>query len=563
MVVVSGVRAVRRCRLAGPRTWSGGGATALALLATAASAQVGAPPAGSLVVDPQQGATPRPLPTPAPATPPLPPSVLPAPSPAAPAVSPVVIPSAPAVTPLGVAPAGPAPAPASRPLWQAQQGGLPAPSGDPLRIDAARDPILAIAREATSAESFNRAVADAVARNPALGEITARADEADAVRREAKERALPSADLSLTSFQVISRAFSNDPRNILERSRPRERTDGLVRVQQPIVDFGASLNRIRASEARLEAARAEVEDTGTRVALTAVSAWYSVYGYRVLVRLADAFAQTQLELRRAVEDRVRQGAAAPADVAQVDSYIASADAQRADFRRLLVSAEAQYAAVIGAAPPADLARAPVPSLDGIVRGALPDTTEQLPAVRAARLAATAARRDASALKADRLPQLGASLDAGRYGVFETARDYDLRASLNLSLRLGGGAGPRVGQAEARVAQADARLTRTRVELQRDAEIALSDVVALEEAQDALEANYLASRRSRDVLAERLRVSRGTVFELLGAQSNYFGVAARYIQSMIELDSARYALLARTGRLLPTLGIDAAALEFTR
>jgi adhesin transport system outer membrane protein len=565
---MAGVGRHRRIGERHKRLIAEGVVTGLTLLVSAASAQASspqaaAPPAGSLVVDPQQGATPRPLPTPTPAVPSLPPQSLPAvpiPSPIGPIV---VVPTAPSVTQLHsslVVPSTPAP----EPFGLTQQGGLPGPSGDPLRIDPVDDPILAIARSAAPAVTFNHAIAEAVARNPALGEVEAQADEADAVRREARERALfPTADLSLTSFQIISRAFSNDPGNVLERSRPRARTDGLVRVQQPVIDFGASLNRIRASEARLEAARADIEDTSSQVALQAVSAWYSVYGYRVLVRLAGAYSTTQQELRRAVETRVHQGAAAPADVAQVDSYIASADAQRADFRRQLISAEAQYAAVIGAPPPADLARAPVPSLDGIVRAGLAAETDKLPAARSARLAVTAAQRDAKALRADRLPQLGVSVDAGRYGVIETRRDYDVRGSVNLTMRIGGGAGPRVSQAEARVARADARLSRTRIELQRDAEIALSDVAALEDSQKALELNYLASRRSRDALVERFRVARGTVFELLGAQSNYFGVAARYIQSLIELDSARYALLARTGRLLPTLGIDPAALETPR
>ena len=104
------------------------------------------------------------------------------------------------------------------------------------------------------------------------------------------------------------------------------------------------------------------------------------------------------------------------------------------------------------------------------------------------------------------------------------------------------------------------MRRTRLDSQRDAEIALADVAALQDAQTAIEANYLASRRARDVLAERFRVSRGTLFDLLASQSNYFGVAARYVQTVIELDTARYALLARTGRLLPALGIQPAALE---
>jgi adhesin transport system outer membrane protein len=437
---------------------------------------------------------------------------------------------------------------------------LPAPSEDPLKIDPTTDPILQLARARSPAGIFRQAISEAVSRNPSLDEAVAQAQEAKAVRAEARARVLPVADLSISTFQVIDRAFSNDPGNVLERSRPRNRTDGLIRVQQPIVDFGSSLSRIRASQARLEAARAGVEDVGTQVALRAVSAWYNVYGYRVLVRLSQAFTDSQRGLRDNIEDRIRQGAAAAGDIAQVDSYIASSDSQLADFRRQLANAEAQYAAVIGSPAPANLSRAPVPDLGGIGVETLAADTDKLPAVRAARLGVDAAQSDVRALKSDRLPQLAAGIDAGRYGIIETRRDYDIRGSLTLSMRLGGGASQRVDQAAARANGADARLRQTRIDAARDAEIALSDVKALGDAKAAIETNYIASRRSRDVLAERFRVSRGTLFDLLGAESNYFGVAARYIQTVIELDTARYALLARTGRLLPALDIQPAALE---
>ena len=523
-----------------------------------AAAQVPAPSPGSLIVNPQQGATPRPLP-------PSPP--LPGP-PAAPQVSepPIrpadaIVPSplvAPSVSPEMIPDPSRADATMSAPPRVA--GALPTPSGDPLRIDPADDPILQLARDEAPMPLFQQAVAAAVARNPALDEGIAQVDEAEAARQEAKARALPVADLSISTFQVIDRRFSNDPNNVLERSRPRGRTDGLLRVQQPLVDFGASVARIRAGQARLEAARAMVEDTGTRIALQAVAAWYNVFGYRVLLRLGETFNESQRALRSDIEQRIRQGAAAPADIAQVDGYIAASSAQVADFRRQVASAEAQYAAIVGAPPPPGLVRAPVPALPGSTPATLASDTEKLPVVRAAQLGATAARADARALKSDRLPQVSAGIDAGRYGFIENARDYDIRGNLTLSLRLGGGAAQRVDQAEARAVGADARLRRTRIEAQRDAEIALADVAALQEAQTAIEGNYLASRRSRDLLAERYRVARGTLFDLLAANSNYFGVATRFVQTMIELDIARYALLARTGRLLPTLGVPSATLE---
>ena len=533
-------------------------------VAPVAVAQVVTTPPDSLVIDPQQGATPRPLP----ASPMLPSPMLPASSVPAPTTPPQQSPLLPIPTtndPIANAPVrSPATQSASiQPLPVLRRtfdGGLPAPAPDPLRIDPATDPVLRLARSSIDPVPFRAAIAEAVRRNPALDESLALVEEADAVRDEAKARRLPTADVSVSSFQILSRAFSNDPGNVLERSRPRGRTDGLIRVQQPVVDWGSSLSRVRAGEARLEAARTAVEDTGTQVALRAVAAWYQVYGYRVLVRLADAFTASQRDLRMALEGRIMQGAAAPGDIAQVDGYIASADAQAVDFRRLLMSAEAQYAAAIGSSPPRDLGRAPVPALGAITHAGLPDDVDRLPTVRAAKLGVDAARLEARALRSDQLPQLSAGLDAGRYGIIETERDYDIRGSITLSMRLGGGAAERIRQAAARANGADARLRRTRIDAQRDAEIALSDITALEGARGAIETNYIASRRSRDVLAERFRVARGTLFELLNAENNYFGVAARYIQTVIELDSARYALLARTGRLLPALGIDPATLD---
>lgn len=514
---------------------------------------------GSLMADPQQGATPRPLPA-SPPVPPMPVPVAPVSGPTAPIATGPLLPLPAAEVPVG--PTG-VPSATARPLPFTRRqvdGGLPVPVADPMQIDPASDPVLRLARGSTDPMPFRAAVAAAVRRNPALDEATAQVDESEAARDEAQARALPTADLSLSSFQVLSRAFSNDPGNVLERSRPRNRTDGLLRVQQPVVDWGASLSRIRAGRARLEAARAGVEDTGTQIALQAVSAWYQVYGYRVLVRLAEVFTTGQRDLRTALQDRVAQGVAAPADIAQVDGYIATADTQTADFRRLLAGAEAQYAAVIGAPPPANLGRAPEPSLAGIAGTGLAGDIDRLPTVRIARLGADAAQLDARASRSDLLPQLGVGIDAGRYGVFETARDYDVRGNVTLSMRLGGGGAERARQAAARASGADARLRRARIDAQRDAQIALSDVAALQAARDAIEVNYLATRRSRDVLAERFRVARGTLFDLLGAENNYFGVAARYIQTVIELDSARYALLARTGRLLPALGIAPATLD---
>jgi outer membrane protein, adhesin transport system len=441
-----------------------------------------------------------------------------------------------------------------------REGMLPLPSGNPLAIDPKADPILKLAVATADPEQFHSAIRAVVRRNPSNAEAVARADEARASRNEARALQYPTIDVSMSYFRVLDRDFSNDPQNILERSRPRYRTDGLVRVQQPILDFGTSDNRIKAGNRRVEASIASVDDAASQIALRGIASWYQVFGYRALVQLSQSFVDNQSALRGAIQARVRQGYAAPADVAQVESYIAAAQTQLSSYRRQLASAEAQYTALTGSPAPEGFGRAPAFDTPRVTQARAQADAETIPAVRSAKLVAEASRYDARVAKSNALPGVTMGVDAGRYGVFENARDYDIRGSVTLSQRLGGGAVQRVSAAQARSRTAEATYQRILQDAVRDAGISWADVDALESSEEAIRDNYLATRQSRDVLAERFRVARGTLFDLLSSETNYFNVAARYVETVTELDIARYTLLARRGKLLDALGIAPARLD---
>jgi adhesin transport system outer membrane protein len=432
---------------------------------------------------------------------------------------------------------------------------LPAPSGRPMDIDFSGDPVLRMRHVETSFEPFRAAIASAVENHPGTLEAAASEDEAVGALEEARMGQLPTVDLNVTSYRVLSRDFSNDPFNIIERSRPVQRTDALLSVTQTIWDFGATQRRIRAAGARLRAAGADLEAQADRIALNAIAAWYDVFAYRAMVALTEAFAASRRELREAVQTRVRQGMSAESDLSQVESYIAQADTRLAQFRRQLAGAEARFTELTGNPVPAGLERAPVPG--GIVssRDQAVLAAANTAGVRSAEASATASNQDMRAARADRLPQITAGIDAGRYGVIENDRDYDIRGRVALRYRIFGAADARAEQYEARARGAEARANRIREEAERDAAIAWSDVRALEAQLDALETSYIASRRARDVIAERFRVARGTLFDVVEAENNYFESATAFIQSLSELDAARYVLLSRMGRLLDILEVD--------
>jgi outer membrane protein, adhesin transport system len=429
---------------------------------------------------------------------------------------------------------------------------LPRPSGDPMAIDLDTDPIIAVERETAAVETFQSLMTAALERHPAISEAKAGADEADAALDLARAAQLPSGDVSFSSARTLARDFSSDPNNIIERSRRKQRTDAIASIQQPLFDFGASALRTSAAKARINAAAARVDANVDEIGLRAVASWYDVFAFRALAELGDSFAADQEKLGQSVEARITQGLSPRSDRARVTSFMASADSQRARISRSLASAEARFAELFGVVPPADLRRAPYPNLPTLSRDAAELRAASAAVVRAADADATAGQREAKAARADILPTVTAGIDAGRYGVFETDNDYDIRARLTLRYRLFGGGDARAEQFSARARSDRARADRVREEARRDAAIAWADVKALTDQLGALRSSYVASRQSRDTIAERFRVARGSLFDLLAAEQSYFETAASYLQAITDLDTARYVLLARTGGLADVL-----------
>lgn len=437
-------------------------------------------------------------------------------------------------------------APASEPR-------LPAPEQNPLVINRAQDPILALASATTDSARFRDLIVAAVDRNPQVSEAEAQITEAEAGRAEARAGRYPVVDIAISGQQSIVRHFTNDVDVIVERSRGQSRADATLSADQTLFDFGATDDRIAAAGARLRSAALNADAQADGVALRAVAAWYDVFTYRVLVRLTEDFTQSQQELREAIRTRIRMGVSAPGDLPRVESYIASAETDLARYRRNLANAEARFEEMFGVPAPAGVGRAPDAPAQIASKEAAAALARSSPAVQSAAASARAARQDARAQRASTYPRLSAGIDAGRYGVFEE-QNYDVRGRFTVRQRLFGGVDSRAEQYEARATGAEARAARVQIEAERDAAIAWSDVQALEQQLAALDRSYVASRQSRDVLAERFRVARGTLFDLLEAESSYFGVAASYVRAVTELDAARYVLLSRTGQLLPAFGI---------
>ncbi len=432
---------------------------------------------------------------------------------------------------------------------------LPQPVVSPLTIDFSDDPVLALARQTADPEAFKAILVAALADSPSDREAIALERVAAARLVEARAGYVPTLDLNLGSFRTIARDFSNDPTNIVERSRASNRSDFTAQMQWSFYDFGAVDEAVQAAEARVRAAGLQRDDASGEIATEVIVAWTQVFAYQSLVELIEGFVAAQDGLRSAVERRIAEGVSPESDLAQVASLRAQGEVQLALARRRLAGAEARFEQLSGFPPPARLKRPPVLEDMRMTRDYAMFVAESTPRVESAEALAEAKREEARSARSRLLPNFSTGVDYGRYGVFEGREDYDLRATVNVRYRLfGGGAEARsrafAAEADAAVAVAD----RVREEAARDAAIAWSDVGALEAQIAALDDAYRAARQSRDVVVARFGALRGSLFDVADAQNVYLSAASSYIQALTELDAARYVLLARTGRLLDLLGI---------
>ena len=437
--------------------------------------------------------------------------------------------------------------------------GPPPPAAVPLAPDNP-DALLDWAEASDPGPAFAAAVMHGVTRAPQVQEAQAQVAEALGLRAEVRAALRPRVDAEVSAQQVISRDFSNDPNNILERSRPAQRADAVLVAEQLLTDFGASRARLAAADARAEAARARVAAVAEDTALQAVSAWLSVRLGEANLALAEALIARHEAILAATRERVRTGAGAEGDVARVQSFLEAARAERSRAQEELERARARYAVALQAAPPPAGAPPgrPVPPPPDTLEQALADARASPPTrIAAARIAS--AQRELASARSDRLPRLTTAIDAAKYSLFEDVVDHDVRARLTLRQQLYGGGAPaaRVDQAAARLRQSEFAAERTTQDAERLAAEAWQSARALDDQTAALRAAYVASRRTRDLFAEQFRLARGSLLELLRAEADLNSAAQAWLSRLAQRDLARYTLAARTGRLLDHLGIEIA------
>ena len=221
------------------------------------------------------------------------------------------------------------------------------------------------------AETLQEALASAYSSNPTLLAQRARLRVADEGVPQALANWRPSIKLS-GDYGKTNTTTNNSPvtRAGTFISTPK---DGGVTVTQALYRGGRTTAQTRQAEATVEAERAGLAATEQTVLLNVITAYMDVVQFRAVVELSRNNEQVLQRQLDATNDRFRVGEVTRTDVAQAESRLSAAHADRRQAEGNLAAATATYGKTVGHPP------------DTLY---VPGPTEKLPvSVDAARVAA--------------------------------------------------------------------------------------------------------------------------------------------------------------------------------
>lgn len=328
-------------------------------------------------------------------------------------------------------------------------------------------------------------------------------------------------------------------------------------LRQTIWDFGRTLNRLQASQAATEQARARQRVVEELVDLAAEATYRAALASGELLAAMDESlrqAQAHLDLARG---RGQVGLSAPYDVSRAEVEVANArvrviqaqNAQRLTRVELGVACGMEALpqdVALAAAPPREIPE--LPSLDAAMEEAL----RTMPELREARAAVEVAEQLLDAAWSELYPTVGLTGTAGLRGkeFDDMSPGWTAIVSLSVPLISGGGDLGRIRERRALLAAAEASYTNVRRDLLVEIQAAL---LSAEEAQarlEAAQAKETAAAEGLRLAEGRFQTGLGSALELADAQSQLASAKAERVQSSLDLSVSAARLERLLGRWSP-------------
>jgi outer membrane protein len=323
-------------------------------------------------------------------------------------------------------------------------------------------------------------------------------------------------------------------------------------VTQPLYNGGNTIAKTAQAEDLVASERAKLIATESVALFTATQAYFDVLRDQAVIDLDVNNEQVLSRQLEATNDQFRVGQVTRTDVAQAESRLAAAQAQRQTDQGTLENDRANYTRAVGH-PPLDLVQPTLrPVLPAEREEALDLAAVKNPNVIAAQFSEVAARDNVAQVKAQLLPSVSLvgnmqrAQEATLNGRETTTRS--VIAQLSLPLYEAGNIWSQSRQAIENVGRAQGTTDDTRRAAVQTATQAWETIQSARASITSLQTTVRSAEIALEGVTQQQQVGARTVLDVLNAQQELFADRVLLVKSQHDLAVAEFNLSQQVGRL---------------
>jgi TolC family type I secretion outer membrane protein len=339
-----------------------------------------------------------------------------------------------------------------------------------------------------------------------------------------------------------------------------------LEVRQPLYRGGSTIAGIDRAEFQVKAERARLRATEQDILFRAAQAYMDVWRDQAVLRLNENNVEVLRRQLQATEDRFEVGEVTRTDVAQAESRLARAIADRTDAEGQLNASRATYKEVIGGMPE-NIEQPPSPdqllpaNLDSAVAQARADN----PDVEAAEFTYRARREETREVagqllpRADLVGELAYTEDQQQEGV--STESAEIRAEVTIPLYQQGQVFSQVRQVKQRANEARLNLRAARNTAEENAVSAWESLQAARAQIESLEEQVRAADIALEGVRQENQVGARTVLDVLDAEQELLNAQVSLVRAQRNEVVAAYNVLQAVGKLnARSVGLDVEIFE---
>jgi outer membrane protein len=328
-----------------------------------------------------------------------------------------------------------------------------------------------------------------------------------------------------------------------------------LQVTQPVYRGGRTEAQTRNAIDTVEATRAQTMGIETTVLQAVAQAYLDVVRDQTLVEVARNNEDVLRKQLEATRDRFRVGEVTRTDVAQAESSLAQATAQRINAEGTLEVSRAEYARAVGHPPGRLIMPRERPALPATREEALQLAGNNNPNVIAASFTELAARDNVDFVRGQLLPQISIVGTANRSFapsfVLHNAREdqASVIAQLTMPLYEGGAVYSQTRQAEQTVGQRRSQVDDARRAAVQSATQAWETLQAARAAIASFGVAVRAAQIALEGTQQEALVGSRTVLDVLIAEQQLFTTQQQLVTAQHDAALQEFRLAAASGRLI--------------